>query len=308
MNLYVVCTRGCTASRWLSRSLEKLDGLECSHGTNALTDYESSEYTRDELIDCIHQEWFERQSMPVDEFLRSNVRDGDKVYSGNVHRYQVARHDALFQQAPSIPVANVVRHPVTWLDSRTALFRFLMEFTPHVGQQLHYTIVTNFDALRPFSKEFGVSLTDPEVMAFVANIAALYELEKDARLMERYPTFAMESLCSDRETFTRLVLQISGGRRLPTGNELDSVFGSGRLHQHRSVPERSEAETFAAWPAWKQRLSAPVLLCTGLAERYQSLGYDWSFLDGVPEFLDASVLVKPMVPNGPYWISVDDGE
>lgn len=306
MNFFVVCTRGCTASRWLSRSLEKLEGFECSHGTNSLTDYESSEYSRDELIECIHREWFERQSTSVEGFLRSNVRDNAKCYSGNVHRYQVARHAALFDQAPHIPVANVVRHPVTWLDSRTALFRFLMEFVPHIGQQLHYTIVSNFDDLWPFSKEFGVSLTDPEVMAFVASVGALYELEKDARLMHRYPTFAMEDVCGDSGSFSRLVSVISKGDRLPSEDELAAIFGSGRLHQHRSAPDQTEGETFRAWPSWKQRLSACMFVKTGLPELYHSLGYDWSFLDAVPDYAQAPALVRPMAPFGPYWISTDD--
>lgn len=303
MRLFVVCTRGCTASKWLARSLEQLADVECSHGTASLTRYDA-EYQHGELIETIHREWFERQSTPLAVYLDSQVRDRGRRYSGNVHRYQLARHVEMIRAAPDVQVANIIRHPVTWQDSRTALFVDLLGFVPHIGQQLYYTLVSNFDFLWPFVQRHGIAPVDPEFMAFVGNLVALPELAKDAHV-SGYPSFRMEDVCVDAEAFNRLLVHISGGARKLGVDEAERIFGNRQIHQHRAGSGKDAAATFAAWPEWKRELFVPMLIQCQLPSLYAQWGYDFTFLQQAQAYAALEQRLKPNLPGGPFWISTD---
>lgn len=305
-NYFIICTRGCTASRWLSRSLEMLKGFECSHGTGSLTNYKSKEYSVDELVKTIHSEWFERQDIPILEYLQKNRIDKKAIYSGNVHRYQLHRHNYLFIKNKNIPICNIVRHPVTWVDSRTALYQELSSKVPHLGQQQHYTVISNFNELWPFSKRHNISLTDPEVLAFISNIAALYELKKDADLFEKYKTFKMESICGDKNAFLELVNEVTEFNYEVENSEIDSIFKKNSLHSHRTE-KLNESETFKQWPEWKKELFIPVLNETQLPIAYKAFNYNWDFISENKTSNTNKCLIKPMQAFGPYWINTNNG-
>ncbi|MCG8314848.1 MAG: hypothetical protein MI976_16690 [Pseudomonadales bacterium] len=303
MKKFVVCTRGCTASKWLSKSLELIPGFECTHGTAGLTTYDR-EYSQDQLLDVIHREWFERQTTPLNQYLTEQVRSEDARFIGNVHRYQVARHATLFTQAKDVQVANVIRHPVTWQDSRTALFMDLLTSIPHIGQQLYYSIITNFDFLRPFCQKHGINIVDPEFMAFIGSLVALPELIKD--LQFDYPCFKMESIGKDAHAFQQLVSQITGGEYQLSDTDVNAIFGAQKMHQHRKGSGKNAQSTFATWPTWKKELFIPMLFETQAQEYYKSYDYDFSFMDECQEYHDIPQQLKANKPGGPFWINIDE--
>lgn len=303
MKKFVVCTRGCTASKWLSRSLEQLPRFECSHGSGSLTHYDE-DYQHGDLIETIHREWFERQATPVEEYIDGQIRDKSKKFTGNVHRYQLARHDALFRAAPDVRVANVIRHPVTWQDSRTALFMDLMQFVPHVNQQLYYTVVTNFEFLWPFVKRHGLSIVDPGFMCFVGNLVALPELSKDASIAD-FPSFRMEDLVEKPEVFSNLVNYITSGEYSLSEKDVEVIFGAQQLHQHRSGSGQSAEMTFENWPAWKKELFVPMFFESGLNDAYQRFEYDTRFLEDAIVYRRLPQALRPNEPGGPFWINTN---
>lgn len=304
MRKFIVCTRGCTASKWLARSLERLPGFECSHGSGSLTHYDKA-YQHGELIETIHREWFERQTTPVEEYIDEQIRDRSKRFTGNVHRYQLARHDALFRVAKDVKVGNVIRHPVTWQDSRTALFMDLMQFVPHISQQLHYTVITNFDFLWPFVQRHGLTLVDPEFMCFVGNIVALPELAKDA-LIKDFPSFKMEDIVQKPEVFSNLVDHISAGEYPLRDEDIEVIFGAQQIHQHRSGSGQSADATFNKWPVWKKELFVPMFFESGLYDAYARFNYDTHFLENAQSYRRQPQELKPNEPGGPFWINTNE--
>jgi len=125
MHLFFVASRGLTATTWYKNALGAHPDIFCSHGRDRPergieTDelLKSPAYRADRLE---YEQW--QRAAGIDDYVADlrKASDGED-FLGNVHGYVlIAVMDKLSKSEISCPVANMVRHPVTFVESYTAL-------------------------------------------------------------------------------------------------------------------------------------------------------------------------------------------
>jgi hypothetical protein len=216
------------------------------------------------------------RTLSLDEvFARYRAVQPDAAVHGNVHSYTL---NTLLERIGSadlggLSVANVVRHPVTFIESHTALVRGAEKY-PHLYTR--YVSELFFQTLREYPELFLVDCPDvPEFLAFAGSCRSALNVGRGLA-REHFPHFRMESLTSEvdaLETFCRTVSGIHYAR-----DRLVALIEQGAVNRHRRTTAPIDPdEIYAAWPLWKQDIAAVTLTATDLGS-FERVGYDIAVL------------------------------
>lgn len=283
---FLVTSRGQTGSRWLGRALDRHPDIACSHGPFPLDvaldyDHEIDPDRRRALRDEVNRRI---GSLGVDGALDELTAHAAEPFVGNVHMFSLRQLGADLQRRPlrePLQLANLVRHPVTWLHSAAANHRWLIENVESQARQRRRQYDANRELFDRFTRPHGVDPTQPDVLAFlgccfvgIADMA--WELSHATVHQVR-----MEQVTSDATTLATLVHHLTQGQVLADHRFLERVYDVGAINRHATGPRLSAEERFGSWAPWQREAFSLAVSRPGVRSRYEDVGYDLDFVAAV---------------------------
>jgi len=284
---FLVTTPGLCATRWLSFVLASRSDVFVAHGKHSLESivhgrFDTERQSGDRLslaLGNVMSEFY--RCRPLDEVfdIYREIMPGALAY-GNVHTYTLNEVFNRFGpvgadqrgQLAGVRVANVIRHPVAYIASHTAMVQSAADY-PRLRD--HYrTMFTEALACRP--ELLDVPCRGGEAIeAFVVSCLSASRFLEDFR-RDQAPHFRMEDLTSDLDrlkAFCEHLTQLQYDRQ-----RLAAYVDEGPINRHRKTAARhSPLEIYGQWEDW-QRQVANLFLSDELIERFESVQYDVSML------------------------------
>ena len=277
MTEFLVTTPGASATRWVSFALASRPDVYVTHGKFALDsvtqgdlhderkDGDQASLTRGNELRTFYAQ---RTLAGIFEAYRQ-FAPTTSVH-GNVHNFtihELLERERLGQSLKGVRIANLTRHPITFVESHTALVRSALS-EPDLGQ--HYW--NEFQELTSACPEvLLVSCSDPtEAVAFAVSC---YGARRSACDLERrrWPNYRMEDVTSDRAALRQFCESLTG---LPyTEESFATVFQAGPINSHHKRPQRDPVETWRNWPSWRQDLFQ-LFVEARFLDLWAEVGYD----------------------------------
>jgi hypothetical protein len=304
-SIFLVASRGLTATTWFSKALNRHGNICCTHGRDAPgREMESAELLQDDdyrksRLTC--EQWQRRAT--IDQFLATIDPEDSEWIVGNVHGYVLP--ELLDKMSASvhrgrIVIANMVRDPIAILESYMSLVihnhrsyreKYLLEHLPRAEKN------------QPLLQAYGLG-GDPsiEMQGFVEGCQMVNKMAQDLS-HANVPVIRMEDLVSNKAFFVEVVNMLTIGRCVYPKSLLDEVFSVGPLNSHQIKIGRKQcdmspgvaAKSRRIWSGWepvKRTIFKDIVGLKGL-EAFQAIGYDSPVLNERDQEL--SIRVKQTV-------------
>lgn len=291
MDFFIVASRGLTATTWFSQALNKHPLIFCCHGrdrpergqetTELLL---SKEYREDRLV-------FEQRQrrMGILEYLDlvKTASSGQKIL-GNVHGYVLVELIDKLSMAGlygEIPIANMVRNPITFIESYTAL---VCQRKYDYPEKYYAEHLPRAKANRELLKSYGFfDQEDIETYGFAEACQALAKMDGELDA-DNVPIILMEKVVSDKKYFLNIAHYLTKGKCSFDKDILTNIFTQGKLNPHRNKIKPinndkkldASKEAYAIWIKWskaKKKLFNHIISKDHI-KKFMSLGYDLSFV------------------------------
>lgn len=205
---------------------------------------------------------------------------------GTVHRFGVWDVPELMRANPDAVVMNLIRHPVTRLNSRANAFHVeLSRGSQLITDFVDGQVLRNRKLVEKWFDRLGLNSEDLKTRAFVAAALSYSNMVDEivhARDQLGYgPEFhiVMERLVSDRSYFTFIFRQLTGRQIQVDTDYLDRVFSSSpdtnaRLSHSGRVGNRCPVEVVESWEPWQKQIVEDVFDRFGSPGLFDGFGYD----------------------------------
>lgn len=243
--------------------------------------------------------------VPFTEFLN----DMGMTYAaiGDCYSYRAGQMPALLAipRYNDIPVVNLLRHPVTWLEFyvrwRSGNMRMREGATDPLAWEWKSSCHGYFDylGLRPYEKD------DIEIWASYQGMFQLNNVLGDLRAIDNHRP--IEAIADDPQRFAEVVRFLTGDRVAFDTGTLDTAFATRDTLYRGEAPMTTEpSELLGAWPGWKVDAFRR-LVGENTRRAYASFGYDLGVLAGpapkalaVPGRVSRSVFVSSLPKSGTW--------
>lgn len=280
---YMVTSHGWSASKWLAAALNKHPEVTCVHSVGAvLPDEEEAEYE-----DQLHAELADmgatlgRQNQSLKEHFDSIVAKQYRLAIGSVHRYRLRDLPRLLNggETYEFQLANLVRHPVTLVNSGQGEFTTLAELSEETRNEIRMF----FDNQRPYylalKEKYDLDLEDWSVLSFLAAAQHQFVLVHDQTCVKGVANIPMEKVTAEPEYFGSVLAALSKNRIKPDANYINSVFDMGNVNRHTSDRKIvTPQERYESWDEWKREAFRYFMKQSGIDSVYSQVGYDFSFV------------------------------
>lgn len=294
INYFIVSSRGLTATTWFSHALNKHPLIFCCHGrdkpersieTEELL--QSIEYRKDRLA-------FEQRQreMGILEYLDilKKASSGEMVV-GNIHGFVLVELIDKLSKAGlygEIPIANMVRNPITFIESYTALVCHRKHDYPEKFNAEH---LPRANENRELLNSFGLTdLEDIEIYGFVEACQAVVKMSRELNT-DGVITILMEKIVSDKKYFSDIAGYLTGGRCSFDKETLTNIFTQGKMNPHRDKikstnnDEKSSwrEKPYMIWTKWpkNKKMLFRHFINEKQIRNFISLGYDIEFVEEV---------------------------
>lgn len=292
MNFFIVSSRGLTATTWFSQALNKHPLIFCCHGRDRPERGQeteelllSKEYREDRLI-------FEQRQrrMGILEYLDilKSASNGRKIL-GNVHGYVLVELIDKLSKAGlygEIPIANMVRNPVSFIESYTALVCQRKHDYPEKYSKEH---LPRANANRELLNSYGLSDSgDVEIYGFVEACQAVVKMSRELDI-DNVPIILMEKIVSDKQYFADIANHLTRGKCFFDKDTIANIFTQKKINSHRDKikplnnDEKSSwsEEPYRIWTKWSKnkKMLFRYFLNEKQIKDFISLGYDISFVE-----------------------------
>ncbi len=291
---FLVASRGLTATTWLAQALNMHPMIFCCHGRDRPErGPETKELLRSKRYreDRMHFERMQR-GMTIEEYLETiENASGGQTCLGNVHGFvQVELIDKL-QRAGlygKIPIANMVRNPITFIASYTALVCHRIDDYPEKYEAEHLPRArTNRELVNTFSKS---DITDVEMYGFVEACQGLVKMSDEIGV-GHIPVIVMEKVVRERKYFVEIAEHLTQGKCVFDEDILERIFTRSKMNSHREkveknhVPGEAKAseESVRIWQSWSEAKKNlfKYIVREDHIQKFVSIGYDLSFLSSM---------------------------
>lgn len=287
--LFLVLSSGFCGSYWLAASLDKHPGISCSCAAfvGMKVPHDSFEFGKYDpgVIDAFVRE---QGITTIDDlFDRLKARKPANA-AGDVHAYRGSVYKGAIGRAPHQPaaLAHLVRHPVVLLE-RIALEQ-IHRYTsfPRIQELMTKAFPGVCGALEPILAGIDWQIgADLRGLGFLFAILELQRVFTDLEVVPEIKLWAFENLISDRDTFARLVHELTGGAVRASDEYLDDIFDRGNLetsgrYRRTSVNSASSPDqVFAHWAEQEREAFRRLMHARDIPTLYRSVGYDFAFVD-----------------------------
>jgi hypothetical protein len=283
---FVLASHGWSGSNWAASALHQHPAITCTHSARNLLPSATAISCHAELARAAHvwdRAYKERTERPVDAVYDEIETLGATPVYGSVHTLrlrdlpvQIARFG---RPRRTYRVANLVRHPLSFVWSGYGQLRDMFDYDPYV---LHGSLSLVFATARDFvatlATDHGLNLCDRDVSAFICAAANLTNLARDLDVLPLAHWFKMEDLTSDRAAFANCVERLCAGNASVDSAYLDGVFGLQALNQHAHGTAMEPVARWQMLEPWQRDICRHYLSVSNIAPTYTALGYELGFI------------------------------
>lgn len=280
---FIVTSQGVSATRWLAFALASHPKVFAAHGHFAIDSVANGKFQQEKSKDDV--EALSDGNAALDLYEASEIDDIFAAYRslrpdadayGNVHSYtldDLLRRRGKNARNREFALANVVRHPVSYIDSHFCLVR-KAERHPMVYRSYAFDQFPR--ALRKFRELFRVDCPDfREFLAFATSCYSVLNVARDLA-HQQYQHHRMESLTTDGNALGAFCETLTG--LTYRQEDLDAFVTSGPINRHRKLSDSADPWTiYRAWPYWKREIAAMMIPETVLAS-FENVGYELGML------------------------------
>ena len=284
---FVVGCHGWSGSYWLAHALNLHPELTVSHSAENLLAVGPDLHDLERLkatVQSLHHGMQARQRKPIDATFDEIEAMGDTPVYGAVHVFRLRDLPVQLKafgafKRPYV-LANLVRHPVSFAWSGYGQLRDMFTFDIFVLRGTLNLILSAEDFIFPLAKRHDLNLADFEVASFLGGCANMLNLAQDVAVGRDVSHIKMESVTTDPELFAKVVSYLSGGKVTADATYLDAVYSTGEINKHRKGTSRmGPSERYESFSPWQKEAFNFFLAASGIRAPYESLGYDFSFVD-----------------------------
>jgi hypothetical protein len=221
--------------------------------------------------------------MTVDEYFAHLIRYRRARHYVSSHNYQIRALANKFRTHPPkrrYVVVNVTRHPVVRV--RSFVSRMMYDWhelhreasREHTYGVLRTTPISRW--VRDVERRFDVSIKDYANACFLASMYTIL-VEAD-EMRERVLHVPMERLVSDPQYFSWFVGRITEGTSAVDSDSIRRVFAEGPMYESRDAEPLLPHDIWTRLPEWQRFCWRRLLREKRLRERYDGVGYDFSFV------------------------------
>lgn len=286
---FIVTCIGHSASKWLAASLSRHPDIICSHGAGrpSIALVHDRDYEVTERILIAEDEQKRPREMSLDSVFSELEEQGQADAYGNVHMFTVpSLKRSIARKRPQVrfKIANLIRHPVSWVESGTYNYLEQLQFNPDYEPRVRERVFRQRGFWESIIKTHKVDVGLQEVQAFLCSVFAIRAMRADFLALPLTSHIQMERITKDPELYKAVVRWLTQGRVEVSANYIDEVFAHGKVNVHNKKGKRSPAEIFACWEKWKRELLAKAVRQTEIDELYGQLGYDLTFVTESDEY------------------------
>ncbi|WP_085908708.1 hypothetical protein [Kiloniella majae] len=284
---FIITCHGWSASNWTATALSKHPDILCCHSAmNVPADSKKLKETEDEFRATMverHEARIARGELSINQLL-DEVESYDeakncKVY-GNIHTLRLRDLKGLMQKfGQSYPyvLMNQIRHPVSLVASGFGQVKSMLGWDIYCHIDATHGMEEHLSFFLDIAERYKINLCDYDVRSFSYAAHHLLFIAADAIAFPDVPTIIMERATADRDYFANVVRQVTSGFVEPSESYLDDVFKLGQLNQHKVGKKLLAKEQFNEWNSWQQEVFKYFFEKSGLREKYEKYGYDFSF-------------------------------
>lgn len=279
---FLVTTPGLSATRWLCFALASHPDVFVAHGKHALDSIVRGQFLREKKSDDLESitlgnlaaKFYAQESLGgIFAAYRTLMPRARAV--GNVHAFTI---EALMKKVghpdelAGINILNVLRHPVPYIASHTALVRTA---EGHPFYQ-HYGHVMFSEALRRYPELLSIECPDYDLfVAFTVSCLSVCHRAGDFA-HSQFESVKMEALTTDLGMLQSVCERLTG-LAYPTAR-LEEYIRHGAINTHRKTGSSGDAcAVFNAWAPWQKQL-VRLMIPSDVIEALSDCGYDVSML------------------------------
>lgn len=292
--VFLVSSRGLTASTWFAKTLNRLEYVYCSHGrdrperafvTHELVNDES--YRKDRLA---FERWQRESSLS--DYL-SLLDDGagplhQTAFIGNIHGYILPElYDKVkaYQGSHEIKIANMIRNPVSLVHSYSALvhFNFLKYREKYDSEHL-----PRVHANRLIYARLGLGREpDVDIQGFVEGCQTVVKMSGDLLLDHTCPMIQMEKIVTDYQYYKKILTHLTGNYHRVERLKAADIMYQQKINSHQrniseltAQQEKIFSEPRQIWQSWTsgKRKIFTTLVNEKTINQFVRHGYDFSFM------------------------------
>jgi hypothetical protein len=280
---FLVTSQGVSATRWIAFALASHPKVFAAHGHFAIDSVVGGKFEQETAKDDTGalslgneaRALYEKNDIDGIFAAYRSTYPGAEAY-GNVHSYTL---DSLQRplknsaKASKFAIANVVRHPVSFIDGHSSLVR-KAEAYPDVYRNYEAHLFPQ--ALAEFRELLLVEC--PDFREFLAFTVSCYSVLIVARGFgfEGFQHYRMESLTRDGAALAAFCEKLTG--LAYSREKLDALVAAGAINRHRTRSAKSdEREIYDGWARWKRDIAA-VMISEEALKRFEKAGYDVGML------------------------------
>lgn len=287
---FLVTSQGVSATRWIAFALASHPKVFAAHGHFTIDSVVAGKFEQEKAKDDTGalslgnaaRELYETNDIDAIFAAYRSAHPEAEAY-GNVHSYTL---DGLIKgqlknsaDSEKFAIANVVRHPVSYIESHFSLVR---KAEAHLDVYRNYESQLFPQALAEFRELFLVDC--PDFREFLAFAVSCYSVRIVARDLgyETFEHYRMESLTSDSAALAAFCEILTG--LVYSQEELSSLIAAGAINRHRKQATRAdEREIYDGWAKWKKDIAA-VMISEATLKKFEKAGYDVGMLrDGADD-------------------------
>jgi hypothetical protein len=280
---FAVTSHGVSATRWLAFVLASHPKVFVAHGHFSVDSIVGGGFQQERAKDDAAalsmgnaaRELYDSKGI-ADVFAAYRRVKPDAAAYGNVHSYtlQILKQQlAASGDIPGFAIANLVRHPVSYIESHVSLVHKAERY-PEVYESYSSDLFPK--ALQEYRELF---LADcPDFREFLAFAVSCYSALNVARDLgeDGYRHFRMETLTADASVLGDFCKSLTGFDYDP--QQLGSFVAAGAINRHRKGASSTDpVAIYGAWPAWKRDIAAMMISAPAL-KRFEGAGYDVDML------------------------------
>lgn len=283
---FILTSEGLTATTWLTEVLNTIPAINCTHYNNP------SNKNLDTSIPNINQLSLDQYFSIIKKYSPKQSR-----IQGNINGYILSSLLAK-NPSPNVRIANLIRHPVTHLDS---MYRFWLH-TPNQTkivsdfivkkQKRNYVFAKSQDHYTPTYNEalqyakilhdkYGYTLNDDiPTWTFLILLGRYNRLHSDIVEADfrNIPQFRFEDFTKDTNTLSFLVTYISNNTITLSKRKLANLLNIPQTNVNH-VQSQTAEQIYNAWEPWQQQAFKIHLQAIGSMDNaYSKHGYDLSFV------------------------------
>lgn len=282
---FLITSEGATATTWLSDILNTIPKISCTHYNHVITKKHN-----DGGIDM--------GSISLEGFfklIKKNSPINKRIY-GNVHGFVL--NTVLETQPKEIRIANLIRHPISHLDSMHKFWLRDDHLKEIIEDFMTKKSIPNFvfpegidqynysynEALHYAAKlqELGITLEeDVPTWTFLVLLGRYHRVHADIVKadLNNIPNFKFEEFTENTTTLHELIKYISNNNVHLSQRTLEKLISTPASNVNNRI-KITPKQIFASWQPWQRHAFAIYLEEIGGAynNAYSQHGYDLSFV------------------------------